>query len=69
MKNFNDQVKFVIYCIGLGVTLIAYAHSNFSTVKQTEKIESKIENQATKQDIARLEGKIDVLTLYLLERK
>jgi hypothetical protein len=64
-----EKLKPIIYLIGLGASLVIYAHANFSTVKQVEKLESKIEKQATSGDIARLEGKIDSLTLYLLERK
>ena len=64
-----EKLKPIIYLIGLGASLVIYAHANFSTVKQVEKLENKIENHATASDIARLEGKIDSLTLYLLERK
>jgi len=64
-----EKLKPIIYLVGLGASLVIYAHANFSTVKQVEKLENKIENQATASDIARLEGKIDSLTLYLLERK
>lgn len=64
-----EKLKPIIYLIGLGASLVIYAHANFSTVNQVEKLESKIENQATTSDIARLEGKIETLTLYLLQRK
>jgi hypothetical protein len=64
-----EKLKPIIYLIGLGASLVIYAHANFSTVAQVEKLEKKIENQATASDIARLEGKIETLTLYLLQRK
>jgi hypothetical protein len=69
MLKTSESVKQIIYWIGLGVSLIVYAHANFSTTKQVEKLESRIERQATSEDIARLEGKIDTLTMYLLEKK
>jgi hypothetical protein len=76
MKNINDQFKFIIYCIGLGVSLVVYANANFSTSKQTdslgikvEKIESSIEKHPTKDDFKRLEDKVDAITFYLLELK
>ena len=65
----TDAIKQIIYWVGLGVSLVVYAHANFSTTKQVEKIEQKVEKQATSSDIARLEGKIDSLTLYLLGNK
>jgi len=64
-----EKLKPIIYLIGLGASLVIYAHANFSTVNQVEKLEQKIESQATTSDIARLEGKIETLTLYLLQRK
>lgn len=69
MKNLDQRIKSIIYWIGLGISLVVYAHANFPTTKQVEKLEAKIERQATSDDIARLEGKIDTLTIYLLERK
>jgi cell division protein FtsL len=69
MKSLDQRIKSIIYWIGLGISLVVYAHANFSTTKQVEKLEAKIERQATSSDIARLEGKIDTLTIYLLERK
>lgn len=63
-----ESLKQVIYWVGLGVSLVVYAHANFSTTNQVEKIESRIERQATKEDIARLEAKIDTIQLYLMER-
>jgi hypothetical protein len=76
LKNFNEQIKFVIFCIGLGVSLVVYANANFSTSKQTdllgikvEKIESSIEKHPTKEDFKRLEDKVDAITFYLLELK
>lgn len=69
MKNLDDKIKTIIYWIGLGISLVVYAHANFPTTNQVNKLEAKIERQATSEDIARLEGKIDALTLYLLERK
>lgn len=63
-----ESLKQVIYWVGLGVSLVVYAHANFSTTNQVEKIESRIDRQATKEDIARLEAKIDTIQLYLMER-
>jgi hypothetical protein len=69
MNLFNERIRLVIYWVGLGAGLVVYAHANFSTVKQVDKIEKKIEGHATKSDIIRLESKIDNLTMYLLGAK
>jgi hypothetical protein len=66
--NFNDQLKQIIYWFGLGVGLVVYAHANFSTVKQVEKLESKIQGQASAQDLARIENKIDRILFHLVEK-
>jgi len=68
MEKFPEQFKFVIYCMGLGIALIVYAHANFSTVKQVDKLEDKMALTSSKGDIARLEGKIDIILSYLLEK-
>lgn len=67
--NFNEQLKQIIYWIGLGIGLVVYAHANFSTVKQVEKLESRIQEQATNQDIARIENKIDKILFHLIGDK
>ena len=65
----DAKLKLIFYWISLGAGLVLYAHANFSTVEQVNKIESKVENQATSQDIIRLEVKIDNLKDYLLNHK
>lgn len=67
--NFNDQLKQILYWVGLGISLVVYAHANFSTVKQVEKLESKIQSQATSSDIIRIENKIDRILFHLVESK
>lgn len=67
MKQFNDQIKFVVFCIGLGVSLVVYAHANFSTVKDFERIENKVEEKASDTDIERIENKIDKLIFHLIK--
>jgi len=67
--NFNDQIKQILYWVGLGISLVMYAHANFSTVKQVEKLESKIQIQATSNDIVRIETKIDRILFHLMESK
>lgn len=67
--NFNDQIKQILYWVGLGISLVMYAHANFSTVKQVEKLESKIQIQATSNDIVRIENKIDRILFHLVESK
>jgi len=67
--NFNDQIKQILYWVGLGISLVMYAHANFSTVKQVEKLESKIQIQATSNDIVRIENKIDRILFHLMESK
>lgn len=67
--NITDQLKPVIYWVGLGASLVVYAHGNFTTKEEVSKLEEKVEKQATKEDVARLEGKIDALNNYLLNKK
>lgn len=69
MQNFNSRFKFIIYCIGLGVALIVYAHANFSTVKQVDNLERKVEISATSADIVRLENKVDKILFYMIGDK
>jgi hypothetical protein len=45
----RDELKFVLYCVALGMTLIAYAHANFASkdililiFSKLQTIESKI---------------------------
>jgi p-aminobenzoyl-glutamate transporter AbgT len=69
MNKFPEQFKFVIYCIGLGVGLIVYAHANFSTVKQADKLELKISSLATSNDVSRVENKVDKILFHLIGKK
>lgn len=40
MKN---ELKYAIYMIGLGMTLVIYAHSEFSTKREVESLKTVIE--------------------------
>jgi uncharacterized membrane protein YciS (DUF1049 family) len=65
----GEQLKGILYWVGLGCSLVVYAHANFSTKSEVLKIEKAVSKQAEKSDIKRLERKIEELTKYLLERK
>ena len=69
MKKIQDEFKNIVYWIGLGITLIAYAHTNFATSSELKSIKEMVDSHAEKDDIKRLERKIDGLTRYLLEKK
>lgn len=69
MDKINEQFKFIIYCVCLGISLVVYAHANFTTVKQTDRLENKLSSTASVNDVTRLEGKLDIIISYLLERK
>lgn len=65
----TEQLKQIVYWIGLGCSLIVYAHANFSTKSELDDIKTKVSKQAEREDIKRLENKIDRLTLHLLNRQ
>jgi uncharacterized membrane protein YciS (DUF1049 family) len=67
--EISGQLKTILYWVGLGCSLVVYAHANFSTKSELTRIERTVSRQAEKEDIKRLERKIDKLTSYLLERK
>lgn len=64
----TEQLKQIVYWIGLGCSLVVYAHANFSTKSELDDIKSKVNMQAEKDDIKRLENKIDRLMIHLLNR-
>lgn len=68
MLMFNDQLKQIIQWVGLGASLVVYAHANFPTKATVEKLETKVENQATKEDVRDISEKLDKLTLLLLQK-
>jgi len=65
----TEQLKQIIYWVSLGASLVVYASANFSTKEELNKLEKKVEYQATKEDIKELSLKIDSLTNYLLNSK
>jgi hypothetical protein len=65
----NNVIMQIIFYISLGASLVVYAHANFSTKSQVDKIENKVDRQATIKDIERIEKKIDKLLLHLLSEK
>lgn len=65
----DAKLKMILYWISLGAGLVLYAHANFSTVDQVNKIERRVEKQATSDDIYRLERKVDSINEYLLNHK
>lgn len=69
MNKMQEQFKFIIYCICLGIGLVVYAHANFSTVKQADKLELKLSSVATSGDVARIENKVDRILFHLIGEK
>ena len=67
--GINEHLKQIIYWIGLGVSLVLYANTNFPSVHQVKSLEKKIETQASNKDIQRLENKIDRILFHLMEFK
>jgi cell wall assembly regulator SMI1 len=65
----TEQLKPIIYWVGIGASLIVYAHANFATKERVEENTAKLESVATVKDIDRVEKKLDDLTRYLLENK
>jgi len=65
----SEQLKIILYWVGLGCSLVVYAHANFTTKDELKDLRAQVSRQAEKEDIRRLERKIDKLTNYLLERK
>lgn len=69
MLGFDDKLKQVIAWVGLGASLVVYANANFANKEQVNSNTKKLEGVATKEDVARVEGKVDKLTEYLLNSK
>jgi hypothetical protein len=65
----TEQLKQIVYWIGLGCSLVVYAHANFSTKSELDDIKSKVNKQAEKDDIKRLENKLDRLMIHLLNKQ
>jgi hypothetical protein len=65
----SEQLKIILYWVGLGCSLVVYAHANFSTKDELKDLKIQVSKQAEKSDIERLERKIERLTTFLLERK
>ena len=38
----RKEIEWVIYCLGLGFILLAYAHANFATKSTVEKMDDRI---------------------------
>lgn len=39
----NQEIRYTLYLLGLGMALVAYAHANFTTVSITDRIFVSIE--------------------------
>jgi hypothetical protein len=68
MKN---EIKWAIYCIGLGVSLVGYAHFNFATKTRILIIEEDFKQLshevATKDDVKELKMEIREFRKELLD--
>lgn len=71
--KIREEIKWMIYCVGLGVALISYAHTNFATAKKVNQIEKELKeiqiDIAKKHDIQKVEEKIDKLLFRLIGEK
>lgn len=56
MKN---EIKYALYLVGLGVSLIAYAHATFSTKETTKTI--KDDATAIREDIREIRNDIKTI--------
>jgi polyhydroxyalkanoate synthesis regulator phasin len=61
------EIKYAIYMMGLGVSLVTYAQFNFATSPRVEKIEAKIESVATRDDMRELRQEFDSLRKEIIE--
>lgn len=68
--KFADELKTVLYYIGIGIALIVYAHANFSTKETQMRLEEEVREinkaVAKKDDIKRVEVKVDKLIFKLI---
>lgn len=39
----RDEIKYAIYMLALGASLVVYAHANFSTKEETSSVKSTVE--------------------------
>jgi HAMP domain-containing protein len=65
----EDKLKTIIAWVGLGASLVVYAHANFAAREDLEKNTERLDRVATSDDMKRLEAKVDGITLYLLNNK
>jgi ribosome recycling factor len=68
-SKLDDRLKQIIAYVALGASLVAYGDSRFASKEQVKENTKKLETTATKDDIHRLENKIDKLTDHLLKLK
>jgi hypothetical protein len=65
--KINDQLKMIIYWVGMGVALVTYANVNFATRESLNKVEKRVEGLADKHDVNRIESKLDRLIIRLIK--
>ena len=42
-KAMNHEIKYVLYLLGLGASLVAYAHSAFSTKEEVRTVKDTVQ--------------------------
>jgi polyhydroxyalkanoate synthesis regulator phasin len=57
----RDELKYAVSLIGLGISLIAYAHSNFANKEQVDKNTHRLTEVATKEDVREIGERVDKL--------
>lgn len=65
--KINEQLKMIIYWVGMGVALVTYANANFATRESLNKVEDRVNGLADKDDISRIENKLDRLIMRLIK--
>lgn len=63
----REEIKYFVYVIGLGVSLVTYAHFNFATSSRVQKVEEKIEGLATRQDVKDVKEELTGLRKEIIE--
>jgi hypothetical protein len=64
----GSDLRQLIYWVGLGAGLVVYAHSNFATARQLEKVEGEVRGLASKEDVKAIDAKLNLILGTMLDR-
>ena len=65
----GSDLKQLIYWVGLGAGLVVYAHANFATAKQVDKVEDEVRSLATRDDLKAIDAKLNLVLGAMLKEK